>query len=94
MEGVEDWVVEGCEKLSAAYASGLEIFYPRLSAQIRGKCFVPPLPHFLCVSKVLSGRPGMRYCRGGVFLTVITTSHAPFAINSKIAGKKYLLTDT
>jgi hypothetical protein len=34
----------------------------------------------------------LRYCLGGVFLTVITTSHAPFAMNNKIAGKKYLLT--
>jgi hypothetical protein len=34
----------------------------------------------------------VRYCLGGVFLTVITTSHAPFAMNNKIAGKKYLLT--
>jgi hypothetical protein len=32
------------------------------------------------------------YCRGGVFLTVITTSHAPFAMKSRMAGKKYLLT--
>ena len=31
---------------------------------------------------------------GGVFLTVITTSHAPFAMNKRIAGKKYLLTGT
>jgi hypothetical protein len=29
---------------------------------------------------------------GGVFLTVITTSHAPFSMNSRTAGKRYLLT--
>ena len=37
-------------------------------------------------------RSGFQEEPGGVFLTVITTSHAPFAMNSRIAGKKYLLT--
>jgi hypothetical protein len=54
----------------------------------------PPLPAFLRVSKVFLSLIKVRYCRGGVFLTVITTSHAPFAMNNKIAGKKYLLTGT
>jgi hypothetical protein len=31
---------------------------------------------------------------GGVFLTVITTSHTPFSMKSSTAGKKYLPTGT
>jgi hypothetical protein len=50
---------------------------------------LPLRPPFLCVSKVFC--TVMRH-RGGVFLTVIATSHTPFKMNNKTAGKKYLLT--
>src|SRR5690242_12630468 len=61
-----------------------------LSAQIRGIFFL-----LRCLLSSVFQRCSYRvrgdHCRGGVFLTVITTSHAPFAMNSKAAGKKYLL---
>ena len=61
------------------------LFVPFVS--IRGpKVFVAiVIPHM---------RSGFQEGPGGVFLTIITTSHSPFAMNSRIAGKKYVLTGT
>jgi hypothetical protein len=83
----------GGPRLSNCLHVRSEIFYPRASAQIRGKFFSSASSFPLRFKGFLS-QARMRHFRGGVLLTVITTSHTPLSMNNRTAGTKYLLAGT